>query len=235
MTRTSFLTRPKMRSVTLLLLTSIFWILFANASFFKALTDIYPLTADNLPFLGVVVIGFTGTFTLVLCLFCHRYTLKPLLILLLIASSFAAYFMDSYNILIDDDMINNAMSTDMRETADLLSPTMAIYVLLLGLLPSIFVYRTEIQWKSAKGELLSRLKMIIGILVVVLALLFTFSANTSSFFREHKSIRYYSNPASYLFNLGRYVRNQLRSNVEPETSVIGQASLHRGILHRRWC
>lgn len=209
-------------SIKLIILTAIFWMAFANFSFFKGVLNDYPLNFDNIGFLATLVIGFTGVITIVLYIFCHRYTIKPLLILLLIGSSFAAYFMDSYNILIDVSMIKNSMETDINETSDLISLTMLFYVLLLGILPSIFVYSADIQFRPFKKEIVARIKLIALTLVVVLGLLFMYSANSSSFFREHKIILKYSNPGNYVFGLGKYVRDQLKSHNNKPIVVIGK-------------
>ena len=177
----------KISSIKLMILTAVFWMAFANFSFFNILLNDYPLNLENTGFLIALVVGFTGAIIIALSLFCHRYTIKPLLILLLISSSFVAYFMDSYNTMIDDSMIQNTFETDIHEMADLLSPTMLVYVLLLGVLPAIFVSLIKIQFKPLKKEIIARTKLIAFILVIVAVSFFTYSPNANSFFRGHKT------------------------------------------------
>ena len=127
--------------------------------------------------------------------------------------------MDTYNILIDDLMISNSFETDTKEAGDLLSSTMFAYLMVLGVIPAIFVYRANIVFQPFRREVISRSKLIVSLLVIVLGLLFLQSGATSSFFREHKTIRYYSNPANYVFGMGRHVRNIWRS-VQNEKSLV---------------
>jgi len=225
--------RLNITSIKLIILTAIFWTVFANFSFFAALLKDYPFNLDNIGFLAALTVGFTSVIIIVLALFCQRYTTKPLLIILLIASSFVAYFMDSYNVLIDTSMIQNALSTDVKEASDLLSPTMFIYVLLLGILPSIFVYRAKIQFQPFRKELMTRLKLLGAISALVLVLYLTFGANVSSFFREHKVIRYYYNPANYVFALGKHISRTLKSDANKPITILGEdAKISGGEGHR---
>jgi lipid A ethanolaminephosphotransferase len=50
---------------------------------------------------------------------------------------------------------------------------------------------------------------LIGAISVVVASLFVFSASYASFIREHKSVRYYVNPHSYINALGKYVDQEV--------------------------
>ncbi len=201
-------------SMHLIILVVVFWMVFANSAFFSALLVDYPLNAKNAFFLATLAFGFTAVNVIVLALFCFRGTIKPILIVLLIASSLAAYFMDSYNIIIDDLMIRNTLETDAKEAGDLLSVSMMVYLFFLGILPALFVYRANIRFKPFYRELFSRVKWIGALLAIVLVLLYLQSAATASFFREHKSIRYYANPGNYEFALGRKVRDFWRSQKE---------------------
>lgn len=206
-----FFSRLTFSSIKLFFLVAAFWMEFANGSFFLALFQDYPLTQANAPFIATLVFGFTSVTVILLCLMCFRTTCKPILITLLIGSSFAAYFMDAYHVLLDDSMIRNMVETDTKEVGDLLSVRMVGYVLLLGVLPSLFIYRVRITYRPFVQELLLRLKWIVSLLAVTVILLFMQNASTASFFREHKAIRAYSNPLNYIYAIGKYLGHKLPS------------------------
>ncbi len=219
--------------IKIILAVSIFLIALGNFSFFRNLLAQYPLTLDNAGFLLSVAVGFTAVIVLVLAIFCHRYTLKPIIILLLMASSFAAYFMDSYSVLIDTDMIHNALSTDIKEVHDLLSPTMFFYFIVLGLLPSLWLYKQHVEFKPFKQELWSRVKLMGFIFLLLAAMFFAFSASYSSFFREHKAIRYYFNPGNYIYSIAKNMGRSLKHN-DIELHKIGlDAKIIRGADKKR--
>lgn len=69
---------------------------------------------------------------------------KPVLMILLIISSATSYFIDSYNIVIDYNMITNLLETNTSEAADLLHPKLFIYIILLGIAPAFLVRRSSV-------------------------------------------------------------------------------------------
>jgi lipid A ethanolaminephosphotransferase len=120
-------------------------------------------------------------------------------------SSFAAYFMDNYNVVIDDNMIQNIVETDLAEAFGLLNIKILYYFLLLGLLPSLVIYRMNIESYSWKKTVLYKTRDGVIALLVLLAMIFSFSKFYTSFFREHKPLRYYTNPTYYIYSAGKYI------------------------------
>jgi len=142
---------------------------------------------------------------LLLTLFSSKISTKFILITLLIISSFTAYFMNSYNVVIDSDMIRNTVQTNIDESMDLFNFKLLIYLLLLGVLPSIFVYKTKIEYGSFKEETFRKIKTILLSLLVIIIMIFSFSKFYTSFFREHKPLRYYTNPTYWIYGIGDYI------------------------------
>ena len=134
----------KITQTRLILAAALFFVVFDNLAFFRHVLEVYPASLKNIGFLASLAVGLTGFITLLLTLVCFRYTTKPVLILLLLSSSFASYFMNNYNVVIDDTMIQNMLQTDFKEAADLLSLKLFIYFSLLGLLPAFFICTARI-------------------------------------------------------------------------------------------
>ena len=154
--------------VKLIFLSAIFFTLFYNFSFFTNVLNTYPFEGINVVRLLSIGILLISLIIVLVTLFSSKYTTKPILIVLLIVSSFTAYFMDSYHVVIDDSMIRNSLQTDLRESSDLFSLKLVLYVFLLGVLPSYIIYKTKIHYKSFKNEFFSKLKTIILSLIVIL-------------------------------------------------------------------
>lgn len=189
----------------LILLVSAFFILFYNGTFFENTLKVYPLNNTNIAFLiSIVVVLFSFT-ALFFTLIASKWTTKPLLMLTLLVSSMAAYFMQTYHVVIDDSMIRNILQTDTKESIDLFSLTQLFYLLILGILPAYIVYRVPLVYRGIKQELLSKLKQTVILLVVILLSLFSFSKYYSSFIREHKPLRYSANPTYWIYSLGKYI------------------------------
>ena len=144
-------------------------------------------------------------------LFSSKYTTKPLLTILLIASSFTAYFMDTYNIVIDDSMIRNSLQTNLSESADLFSFKLVGYITFLAIIPSWFIYKVDLEYKPFKQEIYTKLKTLFLSLGIILIILFSFSKFYTSFFREHKPLRLYVNPIYWMYSIGNYVNKTLNN------------------------
>lgn len=209
----------RVTSNQLILLVCVFFAIFGNNSFYAAVLSSYPLTVDNAFFLATIAISFTALTAAVVSLFCYRYTIKPVLIGLIIVAALSAYFMDSYNVMIDDSMIQNVLETNVDEAGDLLSLGLVIHLLVLGVLPALVVARAQIVFRPLLKQLVSRVAFIVGLLAMTLSLLFVNSAASASFFREHKSVRYYSNPGNYIIAVTRLGRNYWRQMQDPKPFI----------------
>lgn len=190
----------------LILLVSLFLTLFTNFSFFNNVTQAYPLTGINI--LYVISVGLTLFLFIafLLSLLASKYTTKPLLILILMVSSFTAYFMDTYHVIIDYTMIQNSAQTNLKESMDLFSLELVFYVILLGLLPSYYVYKKPLAYEPFKKELFSRLKVFGLTLSLIVIILLSCSQFYTSFFREHKTIKWHANPSFWMYSVGKYLR-----------------------------
>jgi lipid A ethanolaminephosphotransferase len=200
---------------TLILLVSAFLMAFGNNTFYANVIQVYPVNSDNLAFIGSLFIVFTGALVILLSLVCFQRATKPALIVLLLLSSFAAYFMDSYGTVIDADMLSNALQTNTAEASDLLSWRMGLYFVLLGLLPSLAIALIRIKPQTVRSELLSSAKLFAGALGTGLIVIFVFSNFYASFFREHKILRYYANPTFYIYSAIKYTGRYVKSDKGP--------------------
>ncbi len=119
--------------------------------------------------------------------------------------------MDTYNSVIDSDMIRNILQTNINESFDLFSLKLLLYIVVLGLIPSYLIYKVDIEYRDLKYELLAKLKSIGLSIVVIVIILFGFSKYYASFFREHKSLRYSVNPGYWIYSIGKYVSSSLNT------------------------
>ena len=193
----------------LIIISSIFLTLFYNYKFFKELILTYGFITSNIFYFLSVTVVLTLLIIFLLTLFSSKYTTKPILITIFTISAFTAYFMDSYSIVIDSEMIRNSLQTSFKESIDLFSFRLVLYVVFLAIIPSYIVYTTKINYKSLKGEIVSKLKTITLSLVIIFIIIFSFSKFYTSFFREHKPLRYNINPIYWIYSIGNYVNKTL--------------------------
>lgn len=200
------LVKPKLSTAQLTSIIALFFVLFSNQSFWSATLKIFhDLSIENIGFVLSLFVVLSVLLNLLLSLLCFRYIFKPLVVGLLVTTSLASYFMDSYGIMLDKTMMQNIMQTDYNESFELLNPQMFYSLFLLGVIPSVFVLRTETQYKTFSKELGIKLIVIVLSLLVIAALVFSFYQNYSSLSRNNRYLKYLINPTGYIYSLSSYI------------------------------
>jgi len=194
----------KLTQTQLIIISSLFFVLFDNFVFFKKSYEAF----GNVFFMfGLAGLLFVVISTL-LIIISNRFIIKHFLIVLFLVSSVAAYYMQVYGTIINDKMIQNVFETDSKEVYDLLSVKLFMFLFFLGVVPSFFVYKVKIVKNSIKKELISRLKLLVFNIAIVPILYLLFSKYWVSFFRSHKTLRMYTNPTYYIYSLGKFVKEK---------------------------
>ena len=186
--------KTKLSINTLILLVTAFLTLFGNVAFVTNVLKAYPMTVGDIGALLSLIVVFGGATVLLLATLCFKHTAKPVLMIILVLSSLSAYFMDSYGIVISDDMLRNIAHTNTAETLELLNLKLLGYLAVLGILPALAVGLAPLKWRSLRDEIVSRL-MLFGItLALMIGVALMFGSFYASFFREHKELRAHANP-----------------------------------------
>ena len=87
-----------------------------------------------------------------LILFLSHYVGKFLLVLFFIINSVAVYFVNTYSVIIDESMIGNVLNTKYAESSSYFSIKLVVYVILFGIIPSIYIIKVKIinaPWKKS--------------------------------------------------------------------------------------
>lgn len=194
--------------------------LFYNWSFFNHFNQAY--SSFNLPFfisVGIVLFALTA---LILSLLCYRFTLKPVLVLMFVIAAFTAYYMNTYDVVVDKTMIQNVVQTNVKEATDLFTWKMVGYFVVLGLLPAIVISRLKLPKTSFKAALGNKLKLILLLLIIIGSQAALFSKNYSSFFREHKIVRFYANPITPVYSAVQFVINSHTDSTPQVVAPLGE-------------
>ncbi|CAA7197513.1 phosphoethanolamine--lipid A transferase EptA [Chryseobacterium potabilaquae] len=94
-------------------------------------------------------------FVFYLFLFLSSFAGKFLLVLTFIISSIAVYFINTYGVIVDESMIGNVLNTSYEESSSFFSIKLVLYVLVLGILPSIYIIKVKIIKVSLKKFLIT--------------------------------------------------------------------------------
>jgi lipid A ethanolaminephosphotransferase len=206
--------------------------LFANTAFFSSAFNIYSGGAEETLFAISLLPFLAAVFIAILSALCHRAAAKPVLVTFLLLSSVIAFFMDRYGVVTDDEMLVNVLETDTREAGDLISFVLVLYVLVLGVVPSLFVYRAELYLPRFKAALISRLKLVFASVAMMVAVFFLFSGHYISMFREHKEIWYRANPIHAVYSAGKLMHDSVKFASLPHLAVGAHARIPEWDTHR---
>ena len=197
---TGWLRRPRLSAGQLTLLVATALILLYNLPFWRSVLDHREVTGvRNLLFLAGLFVLLTATLNLLLSLVAVKYLQKPVLIALLITASVVAFFMNSYGVMIDSTMIQNVVETDTAEVADFLGAKLLLYVVVLGLLPSFFIARTQIRFRPWAAEIRRRILTMVLSLVAMGLVVPPFYADILFLFNENHGLRYLISPGNYIY------------------------------------
>ncbi len=191
--------KPTMRLEVLALLVSVFFLACYNFSFWRAIVQLD--ASWHLVVTLIILIVALQAFLLGLVL--SRWTAKPLLTLLFLVSAGAAYYMNAYNLYLDADMLRNVLHTETREASELIVPGLLPYLLLLGVLPSLLVWRLRFPERTWTRALAIRAGFLVAmVLLGVAGAMFAFK-DLSALIRNQREVRYLVTPANYIVSTSK--------------------------------
>jgi lipid A ethanolaminephosphotransferase len=177
--------RPTMGSIPLSLLVAVYILCLLNLTFWNE--AFYVFGGFHLGFYTFVaamtLLVFAG-----MVVFSVKYLIKPFLVFLLIAGAISSYYTDFFGVVIDKEMIRNAVVTTPQEAGHLVTATFVLHVLIYGILPSVLVCLTRIRHRPFIGKFFVNLAVISLCLCLSLGLIVSNYSGISSNIREHRDM-----------------------------------------------
>jgi lipid A ethanolaminephosphotransferase len=141
-----------------------------------------------------------------------RSTLKPVLTLLLLVTACSAHFMLTYHVVLDTTMVTNVLQTNPGEARDLASWRFAFTVLVLGVVPSVWIWRTPLRSLAWPRRVAQNLALIAASLVLAVGALLAAYQPLASAMRNHRHVRHLVSPLNTVQALGQIAAQPLRRN-----------------------
>ncbi len=202
------------------LVASVLWTLVANASFFSAaLKDrlLVDLTTWGW-LLGLTALLAAGHF-LILSILMNRWSVKPVLAVLIVATAMASYYMQRFGVYLDPSMLRNVLRTDVSEARELFSWSLLPHLLVYAVLPLALLHQVHIVRAPLARALAWRLGAALLALVVAACSLWAIFQPFSSLTRNQKELRYLITPANYLWSLAKVVADDSRAAAQPRQAI----------------
>jgi lipid A ethanolaminephosphotransferase len=194
-----------------ILLATLFIMVTGNLAFFKRLSILYPLGSNNTGLLVSLTLFFTISSAIFLLIVCQSKATRWLLAFFLITASQAAYYMDTFGVIIDPVMLDNIFHTDKKEVWGLISASLILRTVFLGVLPAWLAIKYTPSICNASAEFKARVKLIGWLFLAIVIIVAPFTAGYATFIREHRVTRFYANPTYFSASVIKYVTQKLSS------------------------
>ncbi|MFM2358676.1 MAG: phosphoethanolamine--lipid transferase EptA [Bacteroidota bacterium] len=133
---------------------------------------------------------------------------KFLLSLFFIGNSIAVYFINTYNIIVDESMMSNLLNTKYEESSSFFSVKLMVYILLLGVLPAIYI----IKAKLVNGTRKSFFVTISLSFVFIATMVFANASNWLWIDKNSKTLGGLAMPWSYSVNISLHYVHEYQKN-----------------------
>lgn len=186
------------------------WIvLTCNAAFWKLLFEVQGSSVRALLFAASLALALTGLNLLLLRLASPGWLLRPVLSVLVVLAAAAGWFMDTWGVALDSEMLRNALQTDLAEARDFIGwPLLWRLLWVAGpalALTWMVALRVQGAWHLARDWVLGCLA---GVALVFIAGLPMYG-HYVSYFRNESAARYLIAPANVVVGLTRLARKSL--------------------------
>lgn len=167
----------------------------------------------------ILIMLVANYFAFYLFLYLGRFVGKTIIALSFILSAAGLYFINTYDIIIDETMMGNVFNTKYSEASSYYSVSGILYLILLGILPAVYLFKLKIGYGTV-GKFLRNTGISLGILIAVA---FGNMSNWPWIDKNATVIGSLLLPWSYTVNAARYQIHQHENNREeillPDASI----------------
>lgn len=213
----------KLTPTRLTLLSAFFLTLTANFTFFKEVTEVYPW-AENAGFVGSLGVLLFMSLVVLISIFRLILPARIAVTIMLIIGVTSAYFTDQYGTVIDSSMLRNMLETNVSEANDLMSGAFWIRLGLFGMIPIVLIWALPWTRKPFVTETRYTLQTGIAGFAMMIICIFSFSEHYASFFREHKLLRFYTNPAYPIYSAGNLLAKISSTNTSQSFITVAESA-----------
>lgn len=200
---------------------SLWIVLLCNRAFWTRLIDGRDLTRlDDVLFVVGIGLTLAMIINVVLGVLAVGRLRRPVLIFFIVLAATTSAFVDRYGVGIDRTMVQNVFETDPAEAAELVDGPFLAWVLVVGVLPSLWLARVRVRVRegSALRTVMWRSGFVVVNLIGAVLLFAIFSAEYASVIRNDRGLRYQFNPLNAVYSTFRYVQPK---QTTPSTVHVG--------------
>jgi lipid A ethanolaminephosphotransferase len=177
--------RPRLSQLTLTVLVTAFLLATANAAFFARVSTHLAASPALIPLAGVMAFA---AILFCIAVFTLPWLVRPVLALSLVLGAVASHFQDRLGVVIDREMLQNALNTTGNESRHLFTTDFVLHLLMFGLVPAGLVLWTKVKPMRWWVRLLHYPLTIVLAMALFFGALMVDSRTFASMFRERRDI-----------------------------------------------
>lgn len=193
--------RPEIGSVALSAIVASYLLLATNNSFWIHAQSYFATSKASLLVFGAAL--YLALFSILIPM-SIKYLVKPALIFFILISASASYFADTFGVIIDRDMIGNAVVTTSVEARHLLTGSLAQHLVVYALIPSLIVAWVKVRHRRFLPKFAVNLLFVTLSLFAAGGLIYSNFATFAYVLREHTDLMKRFNPTGPLIAAARY-------------------------------
>ena len=201
--------RPLLSQLTLTLLVSAFLLATANAAFFARVSAHLAASPALIPLAGVMAFA---AILFCIAVFTLPWLVRPVLALSLVLGAVASHFQDRLGVVIDREMLQNALNTTGNESRHLFTMDFVLRLVMFGLVPAGLVLWVKVKPMRWWVRLLHYPLTIALALAVFFGALMVDSRTFASMFRERRDISSAVIPTTPIVGAVRLAKLKLITN-----------------------
>ena len=205
--------RPALSPRLIAVLVSAYVMLVLNASMLHIGAAVFPAGSANAAKLAVALFL---AYAALLTALSFPWLFKPMATFFILVAAISAYFMDTFGTIIDRDMITNAVTTTANESRHLLTPALALHMLIYAILPVALVWWVRERRTRFLRDAAINTAWIVVMAGAILVILASDYGSYASVFRERDDLVFSINPGG---PIGAAIKFAIRSQKERNISA----------------
>lgn len=217
--------RPEVTQEALIVVASLYFVIVCNLPFWRALLAERIVQGHNIGYAAAVGIAFVALHFMLIGVLATRWTVKPLIALMIVVASAASHFIGAFGIPLDPGMMRNVLQTDVAEARELVTASLLQHLLLTAAPPLIVLQRVRIRRRCPLRALTLRLALLALALFAGIGALSSVFKDFAAQMRNHKEIRFLATPLNAMYSFGYVLAGDAQAANRPRAPIGADAKL----------
>lgn len=202
------------------LLMSLLFVTVFNLYFWQELSSILkPKSFSDYLFILSILVLLLLIVNLILNFFTSQKTYKFFYVVIFLLSAVSFYYISQYSIVIDKEMIRNVMETNSSEVKDLIGFNLFMYLIIMGFLPCIFIFKSTVTKTGMWQQIFSKLKIAIFSFLAIGVIVYISYPSYASLARGNRHLSHLILPTNFIFASFSYMNEQFNNAQVPFSNI----------------